>query len=93
MYVCIYVCMYVCMCVCTIVSGKSAHSQKEHPPPTFGSISCIGSKFTTSRISVHPGASFAWSLRSTVLCISEIRTSCNTVPKVTTRHFCIDGRR
>ena len=27
-----------------------------------------------------------WSLRSTVLCISEIRTSCNTVPKVTTRH-------
>ena len=24
-----------------------------------------------------------WSLRSTVLCISEIRTSCNTVPKVT----------
>ena len=36
---------------------------KERPPPTFGPISCIGSKFT--QMSAHPGVSFAWSLRST----------------------------
>ena len=91
MYVCKYVCMYVCMYVCTIVSGKTAHSQKEHPPPTLGSISCIGSKFTTSRVSVHPGASFAWSLRSAASSAmhSEVRTSCNTIPKVTTWHLWI----
>ena len=35
---------------------------KERPPPTFCSISCIGSKFTW--MSAHPGVSFAWSLRT-----------------------------
>ena len=33
----------------------------ERPSPTFGSIFCIGSKFT--RMSAHPGASFAWLIR------------------------------
>ena len=33
-------------------------SSKERPPPTFGPISCIGSKFT--QMSSHPGASFMW---------------------------------
>ena len=47
---------------------------KERPPPTFGPISCTGSMFT--QMSTHPGASFAWSLRSTAssaICISEVR--------------------
>ena len=36
---------------------------KECPPPTFGPISCTGSKFTQMR--THPGISYAWNLRST----------------------------
>ena len=32
---------------------------KEHPPPTFGLISCIESKFTQT--SAYPGESFMWS--------------------------------
>ena len=49
----------------TIISiiAKKGPLMKEHPPPTFGPFSCTGSKFT--RMSTHPGASFAWSLRST----------------------------
>ena len=78
------VCMYVCMYVYTIVSGRSDHSRKNAHPLL---------NYFSHRVKVYSGASFVWSLRSTVLCISEIRTSCNTVPKVTTRHFCIDGRR
>jgi len=31
--------------------------QKKRPPPTFGPISCLGSKFTQSGL--HLGASFA----------------------------------
>ena len=42
---------------------KKGPLTKERPPPTFGPISCIGSKFTW--MSAHPGASFAWRLRST----------------------------
>ena len=41
----------------------SAVVSEEHPPPTFGSISCVGSKFTG--MSNHLGLSFMWSLRST----------------------------
>ena len=47
---------------------------KECPPLTFCQISCIASKFT--RMSTPPplpGVSFAWSLRSTALCVSEVR--------------------
>ena len=36
---------------------------KECPPPSFGPISCVGSKFT--RMSAHSGAYFVCSLRST----------------------------
>ena len=43
--------------------AKKGPFTKERPPPTRGPISCIGSKFIW--ISAHPGASFAWSLRST----------------------------
>ena len=77
-------CMYVCM-YCSL--GKDRPLTKEHPPPTFGSISHIGSKFTQMR--AHPGASFAWSLRSTASSAmhSEVRTLCNTIPKVTTWHL------
>ena len=42
--------------------AKKGPLTKRAPPPTFGTISCIGSKFT--RMSAHPGANFAWSLRS-----------------------------
>ena len=38
------------------VEGTTAGHTKQHPPPNFGPISCIGSKFT--RMSAHPGASF-----------------------------------
>ena len=34
---------------------KNGPLTKECPPPTFGPISCIGSKFT--RMSAHPGVS------------------------------------
>ena len=39
-----------------------ASMNKEWPPPTFGPISCIGSKFT--RMSAHLGVSFAWLIRA-----------------------------
>ena len=42
--------------------AKKGSLMKEHPPPTFGPVSCIGSKF--SQMSAHPGATFKWSLRS-----------------------------
>ena len=50
--------------------AKKGQLTKEHPPPTFGPISCIGSKFTW--MSAHPGASFAWCLRRTSLSTMRI---------------------
>ena len=63
-FVCIHVqCMY-----CSLM--KECPPSKKRPHPTFGPISCIGSKFT--QMSAYPWASFAWlmewyswSLRST----------------------------
>lgn len=41
--------MFFCM-RCSLVN--------EYPPPTFGPIACVGSKFTQK--STHPRTSFAW---------------------------------
>ena len=38
--------------------AKECPLTKERPIPTFGPISCIGSKFT--RMSTYPGVSFPW---------------------------------
>ena len=53
---------------------------KEHPPSTFGPISCVGSKFTLMNAYVRAcGESFAWLMeythgaQSQVPCISEVR--------------------
>ena len=59
---------------------------KERPPPTFGPISCTGSMFT--QMSTHPGASFAWSLRSTAssaVCRSEVRNFTKSYYKASLR--------
>ena len=52
----------VCECYyCSLT--KERPLLKEHPPPSFGSISCIGSKF--ARMSTHPGASYVWPVECT----------------------------
>ena len=56
--------------------AKERPPSKERPPPTFGPISCIGSKF--AQISAHPGVSFAWLMECT--------------HGVTTRQLCVDER-
>ena len=40
---------------------------KEHPPPTFGPISCMGSKFTWMICAPTMEQLFTWSLRSTAI--------------------------
>ena len=59
---------------------KERPSSKECPPPNFGPIFCIGSKFT--QMSTHPGVTFVWLMVCThgvleaqpqVPCISEVR--------------------
>ena len=54
----IFVVMYYTIFTCVYCSLR-----KEHLPPTFGPMYCIGSKFTW--MSAHTIASFVWSLRST----------------------------
>ena len=70
---------------------------KERPSPTFGPISCIGSKSVW--MSAHPGASITWLINAhgvwrahpQVLCISEVRNFvCYTLPKVNTKQLCVD---
>ena len=64
---------------------------KEHPPPTFDPFCCIGSKFTW--MSAHPGASFAWSWRSTASSAMQIwgKKLC-LIHVLHQRHLCTDRR-